>query len=73
MTDLNRKYKTMSQAPVGWRTVRGVPLQLFQLNSIIELAEQSDDSFPAALGKFRAEFERTHVIENGQWAPKEIH
>jgi len=73
MTDFIGKYKTVSEAPVGWRTVRGVPLQLYQLNTIIELAEQSADPFPVALGKQQADFERTHDIKNGQWAPKEVH
>ena len=73
MTDPTSKYKTMSEAPAAWRTVRGVPLQLYQLNEIVDLAEQSADLFPVALGKMRAEFEREHDIKNGQWAPKEVH
>lgn len=73
MTDITSKYKTMSEAPVGWRTVRGVPLQLYQLNAIIDKAEQTPGRFPVTLGQARAEFERSHIVKNGQWVPKEVH
>ncbi|MEZ0137383.1 MAG: hypothetical protein AB9Q17_02410 [Candidatus Reddybacter sp.] len=73
MTEITDKYKTVSEAPVAWRTVRGVPLQLYQLNDIIVRAEEAPDLFPVALGRIRAEFEKSHEIKNGQWSPVEVH
>lgn len=76
MPQKSGKYKTLSEAPEGWRTVRAVPLQLFQLNAIVELAELDEASgvpFPVAHGKRRAEFESSHVVVNGQWSPAEVH
>jgi len=73
MTEIIGKYKTISQAPLGWRTVRGVPLQLFQLNDIVERAEQAADPFPVAHAKLRKEFETSHEIKNGQWSPFDVH
>lgn len=64
------KYQAISEAPVAWRSVRGVPLQVYQLNQIVMEAEASDEPFPKALGLSRAAFESTHEVDNGQWITK---
>lgn len=67
------KYQSISQVPEGWRRVRGIPLQLFQINALVDQAEEDEGEFPALFGKYRAEFEKTHEIKNGQWVPVEVH
>ena len=73
MTYVRNKRQVIGQVPEGWRRVRGIQLQIFQINALIDQAEEDEGEFPVLFGKYRAEFEATHEIKDGQWVPVEVH
>ncbi|MBL4781657.1 MAG: hypothetical protein JKX92_05390 [Porticoccaceae bacterium] len=65
------RYEFISEVPEGRRLVRGIPLQLFQINALVAKAKTDDGPFPVLFGRYRAEFEKSHHVVNGQWVPLE--
>lgn len=68
------KYKSINEAPKGWRSIDGVPLSLDQMNEMIDgveaVADPSGNDFTAELGIARRAFAATHKKVAGQWTAK---
>lgn len=66
MANPNR-YVSIEEVLLPWRSLKGVPLTLEQIEAILQTAEASTESFAVAHSAARQQFTDNHHVVAGQW------
>lgn len=65
------KYQSINEVPRRWRSLKGAPLSLAQIEGILQQAEASDKPFSVAITEAKEDFQGKHHVVAGFWIPKD--
>ena len=64
------RYDNLRQVPAALKRYRGIPLQLGQINQIVQLAETMEGPFPKTVSLAQAEVMEGYELVDGQYVKK---